>query len=88
MSTYYYLVCDKCREIVDGASRTAGGVGCHLCNSSEYLPPFIVRHSDCDSLRIVNEYQFEFEEKLYKYTTFGVKQINEELRKRGLEEID
>lgn len=88
MSTYYYLVCDKCCEIVDAASRTAGGVGCHLCNSDTCLPPFIVKHSSCGPLRVVNEYELDGDsnEPAMSYTRFGLTQINEELCKRGLPE--
>ena len=72
MSTYYYLVCDKCKELVDGASRTAGGHCGHLCNSDIYLPPFIVKHESCDKLRVVNEHAFEFEPELRKYKEFSI----------------
>jgi hypothetical protein len=56
MSTYYYIVCDKHMERTDAASRTAGGIGCHLADSEYTLLPFIVAHAGCP-VRIVSEHE-------------------------------
>lgn len=60
MSTYYYLICDKHKEMCDGASRTAGGGACHLCDSQITLPKFIVAHQDCP-LRVASEHEDTYE---------------------------
>jgi hypothetical protein len=57
MSTYFYLVCDDCMERTPAASRTLGGIGCHLHNSEFTLLPFIVKHGTGCSIRIISEYQ-------------------------------
>jgi hypothetical protein len=58
MSTYYFLICDKHKELVNAASRTFGGIGCHLIDSKTTLPPFIVAHSNC-AIRIISEHHEE-----------------------------
>lgn len=57
MSTYYYLVCDRCQERCDAASRAMGGP-CMLGHSFA-LSQFIQRHleEDCHSgVRLTSEY--------------------------------
>lgn len=56
MSTYYYLVCDEHKEYCDGASKTAGGGACHLCDSQVTLPKFIFVHKSC-LLRVASEHE-------------------------------
>ena len=58
MSTYYYLVCDKHKEYCNGASRTMGGF-CHLCDSADTLPPFIITHDSC-KVRITSEHDYSY----------------------------
>ena len=55
MSTYYFIVCDKHKEITDAASRTAGGY-CPLVDSNVTLVPFIITHHGCP-VRIVSEHE-------------------------------
>ncbi len=57
MSTYYYIICEDCKERTDAASRTVGGY-CHLGYSQYTLLPFIISHSN-HSVRIVSEHDDE-----------------------------
>jgi hypothetical protein len=54
LSTYYFIVCDTHMERTDAASKTSGGIGCHLDASKHTLLPFIVAHHGCP-VRIVSE---------------------------------
>jgi hypothetical protein len=52
MSTYYFLACDKCKEMTDAASLTVGG---YSLTGPHTLVPFIITHHPCGAVRIVSE---------------------------------
>ncbi len=52
MSTYYYAVCEDCREYCDAAS--SGGDHL-LVDSPSTLSPFIACHGDCHNFRIKSD---------------------------------
>jgi len=54
MSTYYALICEDCKEKVDGASRTAGGYSA-LVEGPACLIPFIITHAGCH-VEIISEH--------------------------------
>ena len=66
MSTYYFLICDRHREVTDAASDGGGGIG-HLANSPHTLLPFIVSHHGC-SLRVISEHDPEVADDFRGYT--------------------
>ena len=55
MSTYYYLVCNDCKEIVEGVSKTAGGQS-PLGDSVKMLGSFIIEHHG-HSVGIIDEHE-------------------------------
>ncbi len=76
MSTQYFLVCDDCKEIVDGASRGAGGYSMPgvFGNSGEGLVPFIITHTG-HNVRIIDEHEhgnlgMKGNENPYKYMNY------------------
>jgi hypothetical protein len=79
MNTYYYILCNDCKEKTPAASRTAGGV-CHLADSENTLLPFIIAHSD-HNVAIVSEHTIELHDPNYGY-------VEVEREKRGEWEND
>lgn len=61
MSTYYYAVCNKCKEWCNGASRAAGGP-CALADSPSTLPGFLVVHGACHTIDVISEHHRQHEE--------------------------
>ncbi len=57
MSTCYYLVCDDCKIMADGASRTEGDI-CPLGSSEKQCPRFIVLHHG-HNIKIISEHELE-----------------------------
>jgi len=54
MSTYYYLVCDDCKEACHGATSSGKYGGSELIDSDVTLYPFITTHAH-HKIRILNE---------------------------------
>ncbi len=73
MSTYYYMVCDRCHEKTDAARSSSAGV-CHLVNSDETLLPFIVAHAG-HQVRILSEH-YEGGD-IYGYTEWNISNLDE-----------
>ena len=72
MSTYYYIVCDDCKEITDAASRTAGGY-CNLGASEDTLLPFIITHAH-HNIDILSEHNNELHDVTFiRWTEENVK---------------
>lgn len=61
MSTYYYMVCDSCKERVASGSQTAGGwsgLGEPAPQNGLAIWYFIGRHINCHPLpRLANEHE-------------------------------
>ena len=77
MSTYYYMVCDRCREKTDAARGSSAGVG-HLVNSDKTLLPFIVAHAG-HAVRILSEH-YEGSD-IYDYTEWHATNLAEMIDK-------
>lgn len=59
MSTYYALICDKCKEGVHAASWGGGGID--SMGTDAVVPKFLIGHRRC-ALRVVDEHQHEYDE--------------------------
>lgn len=77
MSTYYYMVCDRCHEKTHAARASGSGVG-PLINSDKTLLPFIVAHSG-HAVRILSEYYEESD--IYGYTEWHASNLAEMIDK-------
>lgn len=73
MSTYYFVVCNDCREITDAASRAHGGWS-NLLDSEETLPPFIIAHHG-HNIEIINEH--DDSEKTESFTEWTAGNVSE-----------
>jgi len=89
MSIYYYIICKKCKELVDFVGEwSAGTRWSWLGNARLFVPWFIARHHDhLDQLVIVSEHELY---KLDGLRDFGVKELVEELVRCGydVEEVE
>jgi hypothetical protein len=77
VSIYYYIVCDKCREIADLASVGASGQPVALVDSPTTLVPFLLTHGGCAALRVISEH----DEIPMEYIEWTAKNLDEMLDK-------